>query len=278
MEFAEAGSWTANDGARLALRRESAVGVRRASLIILHGWGDHSGLYGEAARRFAASGLEVFGLDQRGAGLSPGPRGHIERFAQYLADVQYLRKHVAGVAPGPQVLLGHSFGGFVVLRYLETAPEGLAGAIAAAPFVDFKVRPAGWKVGLARILADVAPRFGISTGLDYEHRSRDPGVHAAVRADPLCHDVMTPRAWRETMAAISALGRERDRIAVPLLVLLAGDDWIVSTPATRAFAGQLGGSVEVAELSGMYHDLFHEPDRERAYTAVESWLDRILGG
>jgi lysophospholipase len=276
--FDAAGRWTAPDGARLTLRHQVALAPARGSLIMLHGWGDHSGLFSEAALRFAEHGLEVFAADQRGAGASPGPRGHIERFAQYLSDVQYLRKHVAAIAPGPQLLLGHSFGAFVVLRYLETVPESLAGAIAITPLVDFRTRPSRWRVALARLLVDVAPRARIATGLDYPHRSRDPAVHEALKSDPLCHEVVTPRAWRETLAALAALQTERDRIAVPLLMVLAGTDYLVSTGAARSFASGLEGDVTTVELDGMYHDLFHEPDRERLYEAVLPWVDRVLGG
>lgn len=276
--FGEVAIWTAADGARLALRRRSADGARRGALIILHGWGDHGGLYDEAAERFAGQGLDVFALDQRGAGRSPGPRGHVERFAQYLSDVAALRKHVQTVAPGPQALLGHSFGGFVVLRYLETAPEGLAGAVVATPFVDFRTPPPRWKVGVATLLADVAPRLAIATGLDYEHRTRDRALNTRIYRDPDCHHVMTPRAYRETMAALAVLREEKVRIAVPLLVLLAGADYIVSTAAARDFARSLPGDVTVVELDGMYHDVFHEPDRERAYAAILPWLARVLGG
>jgi len=244
---------------------------------VLHGWGDHGGLFDEAAERLAARGMDVFALDQRGAGRSPGPRGHVERFAQYLSDLSALRKHVAAVAPGRQVLLGHSFGGFVVLRYLETAPAGLAGAIAATPFVDFCRPPARWRVVLARLLADVAPRVAIPTGLDYQHRTRDRVLNTRMYRDPDCHHVVTPRAYRETIATLAVLREEKARIAVPLLVLLAGEDALVSTPAARDFARSLPGEVTLVELDGMYHDVFHEPDRDRTYAAIFPWLDRIVG-
>ncbi len=276
MSFGDVQSWTAADGARMALRREPAAGPRRGSVILLHGWGDHGGLFDEAASRFAARGLDAFALDQRGAGRSPGPRGHVERFAQYLSDLAALRKHVATVAPGPQILLGHSFGALVVLRYLETAPEGLAGAVAVTPFVDLYRPVARWRAQLARLLADVLPRVAIPTGLDYDHRTRDRALNTRLYRDPDCHHVMTPRAYRETMATLAVLREEKVRIAAPLLVVLASEDLIVSTPAARDFARSLPGDVTLAELDGMYHDVFHEPDRDRAYAAMFTWMERIL--
>lgn len=274
--FADVDFWTAGDGARMALRCEHARGTRRGVLIFVHGWGDHGGLFGAFAARMAGTGLDVFALDQRGAGLSPGPRGHIERFSQYVADLAALRRHLQKVAPGPQVVLGHSYGGFVVLRYVETAPADLAGAVAVSPFVDFYAAPPRWKVKLASLLSDLAPRLGIPTGLDLELRTRNSAMNRELYDDPLCHHLMTPRAYQETMATLPILLAEKARIGAPLLVLLAGDDRIVSTPAARAFAHGLAGDVTVAELEGMYHDLFHEDDADRAYAQIDPWLARVL--
>lgn len=275
MTFETVEFWTASDGERLALRHQEAR-ERRGSVLVVHGWGDHGGLFGEVAERLGAVGLDTFVADQRGAGLSPGARGHIERFAQYLSDLVALRKHVQQVSPGPQILLGHSFGALVVLRYLETGPTQLAGAVALTPFLDFVTPPARWKTTLARLIGDVLPRLGIATGLDYAHRTRDRALNTRIYDDPLCHHVMTPRAYLETMKTLPSLWIEKDRITVPLLVVLAGQDYIVSTPAARTFAGNLAGDVTLAELDDMYHDLLHEPDRDRVFAVVEPWMDRVL--
>jgi alpha-beta hydrolase superfamily lysophospholipase len=270
--------WTVPDGAKLAVRTAAPDGEGcRGVLLLLHGWGDHSGRFAETAAHFARAGLAVYAFDQRGHGRSPGKRGHISRFAQYLADVVALRRRIAAERPSaPQVLLGHSFGAFVVLRYLETAPDALAGAIAVAPYVDLARPPARWRKALARALGDLAPAVPIPTGLDYPLLSRDPGVWQAVRADPLCHQVITPRAYRELTDARGTLPRESGRISVPLLVLLAGEDRIVSTRAARELVVAVKGDVTVREYEGMYHDVFHEPGRERMLADIDAWLARVL--
>jgi alpha-beta hydrolase superfamily lysophospholipase len=227
---------------------------------------------------FAARGMAFFGADQRGHGQTPGRRGHVERFAQYLADLAALRKLVAAEAPGPQLLLGHSYGGFIVLRYLETAPQGLAGACLLAPFVDLYRPPAPWKVTMARLLADVLPAFPIATGLEYQAISRDAEVVKLFHDDPLCHELMTPRAYREMVANLPVLQAERGRIAVPLLFALAGEDRIVSTPAAEAFARALPGDVTIRHYPGMYHNVLHEPDQGRVFADLDPWLGRVMAG
>lgn len=276
MPFTDLEFWTAADGARLALRRERAAGRPRGALILLHGFGDHSGRFGEAAAWFAARGVSVYALDQRGHGRSPGKRGHVSRFAQFISDVAALRKLVGGEEAAPQLLLGHSFGGTVALRYLETAPEQLAGAIVSSPFLAVAMAVPGWKRLMARLLLDVLPSLPVKTGLDLAHLSTDPKVGQAAKSDPLYHRVMSPRAYREILQAQRAVVAEGDRIAVPLLFLLAGDDRIVSRAASEAFARSLAGDVTVRVYDGFFHEILNEPQRARAYRDVEQWLDRVL--
>ena len=274
--FADVAFWTAADGARLALRRAPAAGRARGALILLHGFGDHSGRYAEAAAWFAERGVSVWALDQRGHGRSPGKRGHVSRFAQFVSDVAALRKLVGGEEPAPQLLLGHSFGGTVVLRYLETAPEGVAGAILSSPFLAVTMAVQLWKRAVARVLLDLLPALPVATGLDVAHLSTDPAVGQAAKSDHLYHRVMTPRAYREILQAQRAAVAEGDRIAVPLLVLVAGDDRIVSRAASEAFARGLEGDVSVTVYESFFHEIFNEPQRARVYRDVERWLDRVL--
>ena len=274
--FADVAYWTAADGARLALRRSRAAGRARGALILLHGYGEHGGRYGELAAWFAERGVSVWALDQRGHGRSPGRRGHVSRFAQFVSDVSALRKLVGGEEEAPQLLFGHSVGGTVVLRYLETAPEGLSGAIVSSPFLAVAMPVPVWKRALARILPDLYPSLPVATGINVAHLSTDPSVGQAALSDPLYHRVMTPRAYREILLAQHAVLAEGRRIGVPLLVLLAGDDRIASSAVSEAFARGLGGDVSVTVYEGFFHEIFNEPQRARAYRDVERWLDHVL--
>jgi alpha-beta hydrolase superfamily lysophospholipase len=268
--------WTAPDGARLALRRRQADGKRRAACIFLHGFGDHSGRYAKEADWLASLGIATFALDQRGSGRTPGARGHVSRFAQYLGDLVGLRRLVAAEAPGKLILFGHSHGGLIVLRYLESAPTGIAGAIVTCPLVAVAMSAPRWKILLARVLADLLPSLPIPTGLVLADLSHDPAVVEAARRDEDSHQVMSPRAYRELLAAQAMLPLEAARIAVPLFFGLAGDDRIVSTPAARAFAASLAGDVTVKVYAGLFHEILKEPRGAEVLADIAPWVDRVL--
>ncbi|MFI5207344.1 MAG: alpha/beta hydrolase [Gemmatimonadales bacterium] len=274
--FADVELWTAPDGARLALRRRPADGARRAACIFLHGFGDHAGRYAREVDWLASRGIATFALDQRGSGRTPGARGHVSRFAQYLGDLVGLRRLVAAEAPGKLILFGHSHGGLIVLRYLESAPTGIAGAIVTCPLVAVAMPVPRWKIALARVLADLLPALPIPTGLVLDDLSRDPAVVEAARHDANCHQVMSPRAYRELLLAQQALPTEAGRIAAPLFVALAGDDRIVSTRAARAFAASLAGDVTVKVYDGLYHEILKEPRAGEVLGDLAPWVDRVL--
>ena len=67
-------------------------------------------------------------------------------------------------------------------------------------------------------------------------------------------------------------------VARAALLLLAGDDRIVSRPASESFARSLTGDVTVRVYEGFYHEVFNEPHRARVFRDVEPWLDRVLSG
>ncbi len=245
----------------------------RAAVLALHGWSDHAGRWAHLGERLRDAGLAAYLLDQRGHGRSGGRRGHLSRFSQLLGDLQAFRRAVRLRADRPQVLFGHSFGGLVALRYLETQPsDPLIAAVISSPFLGVAVRPPIWKLLLGRACADLWPTLPVRVGLDVDHLSRDPAVNEAFAQDPAAHDVMTPGAWREIQWAQRAVATDAARIECPLLFLLAGEDRIVDPHLARAFADSLRSSVEVRWYPEMYHEVLHDPQRERVVSDVLAFL------
>jgi lysophospholipase len=249
-----------------------------AAILILHGWSDHAGRWVETAAKLKESGYSAYVLDLRGHGRSGGRRGHLSRFSQLLGDLHAFRRVVFVRTAAPQVLLGHSFGGLVALRYLETQPlEPVARTIVASPFLGlgFAVNPL--KRLAARLLADLAPTVSLPTGLDSEALSRDPAIGPAYRADPLVHHRMTAGAWKEIQWAQRAVASDADRIEGPIQFLLSGEDRIVDAEMARAFADGLRGDVQVRWYPEMYHEALHDPQRDQVIADVLTFLGGTPG-
>lgn len=266
-------TFTAPDGTALvydAYEPECSFGT---AVLVVHGWSDHAGRYAWLGGRLRDAGLATYVADLRGHGRSGGRRGHLSRFSQLLGDLQAFRRVVRARADVPQILLGHSLGGLVVLRYLETQPAAPpVAAVVSGPFLGLPYPIPLWKQLAEQFLGDLWPGLAVPIDLDVDHLSRDPGVNAAYRSDPVVHQQMTVGAWREIRWAQRAVAADATRVESPVLFLLAGEDHIVDVPAARAFADVLRGTAAVRWYGEMYHEVLNDPQRERVIDDVLAFL------
>lgn len=249
------------------------VSGSRAAVAIVHGYGEHAGRYLELVQALGNGGFDCFLLDLRGHGLSEGPRGHVDRFEDYLFDLDRLVEKARG-ASERLFLFGHSLGGLILLRYLQEGGEA-DGAIVSAPYLKLAFEPPAWKRKAATILERFFPRLPIPSGLRPEMLTRDPERRAEAEADPLYFTSTTAgwfaqanRAQREVLARAGA-------IRLPILGLLPLADSIADPRATEAFWAELGSQDrELVRFEESYHEVLNEvpPLRQRALACIRDFL------
>ncbi|WP_439887106.1 alpha/beta hydrolase [Pseudomonas sp. MBLB4123] len=115
----------------------------RATLLLVHGYYDHMGLYRHVIDWALGMNFAVLACDLPGHGLSSGPRASIDDFAEYQQVLVGLLDEAAQLGlPQPWHLCGQSTGGAILLDYLLSgAPRPEVGqSILLAPLV----RPRAW--------------------------------------------------------------------------------------------------------------------------------------
>lgn len=252
----------------------------RAVLLVSHGHGEHGGRYGELARHLAERGITVHAVDHRGHGRSGGPRGHVDRFDDYVRDLEAWRRAATAKLPRetPVFLLGHSLGGLIAIRHLQTHPEaGFRGAVLSAPLLGIAVRAPAWKTALSGLFSRILPRLPFSNELDPSMLSTAPGYVEAYRADALLHPTITPRLYTEMVRAMEDAFRRPDSIRVPLLVLAPTGDRVVAPEAVARFASACPGEVDVRRYEGFQHEALNEAERHRVMADVAEWLEGRIG-
>lgn len=129
--------FAARDGAELGYRRWDAGQADAPLVVAVHGSGWHGGQFATLGPALAADGFDVVAPDLRGHGPSPERRGDVDYIGQFEDDLADLIGQQA--RPGqPVVMLGHSSGGGLVIRFAGGAHGGLIErAVLLAPFVQY---------------------------------------------------------------------------------------------------------------------------------------------
>lgn len=244
------------------------------TVLLVHGLCEHCGRYDAVGEYFTSRGVPVLAFDLRGHGQSDGPRGHVDRFEDYVGDVMFFRDFVGARHPSDKVvLLGHSMGGLIALATAEAHSEAFACVVASAPMLGIAVKVPGWKAALGKIMAGLAPRFSMTGGIDPTLLARNQDVGRRYAADPNVGTKVTARWFVEILRGMAETMTNSTRISIPTLVLQGAADRLVSVEAARAFAERpSGGPKDFKAYDGWYHELFQEDEREVAFSAVWEWL------
>lgn len=136
-----------SDGASLRYAHwQTSASVRRGCLLFLNGRTEFIEKSMETYAVLVQSGLDLWTLDWRGQGLSERAladpqKGHIENYQIYLDDLSQFVQEITDLpgADGQKLLLGHSMGGHLGLRFLHDSPGLIDQAILLAPMIDITV-------------------------------------------------------------------------------------------------------------------------------------------
>ena len=272
-------------GVRLAVTRWTPEVPAVAAVLLVHGYGEHSGRYEPVAQRLTAAGYAVTTFDLRGHGRSTGvARGTVDDFDLLVDDVATVARSVEGGGDLPLFVYGHSMGGLAVVRLAEKAAAGtvdvppIAGlVVASAALVAAESIPAPL-VAVANVIGKLAPKLP-TIRLDGEAISRDPAVRSDYDADPLNYrgklSAGTGRQMNLAMAA--AMDRART-IKCPVLVIHGDADRLTAVVGSRRLAATLGSDdVTLREWPGAYHELHHEPERDEVLDTIVSWIGERVG-
>ena len=249
----------------------------QAVLALVHGVGEHSGRYRNLVGPLVEGGYPVYGYDQRGHGRSPGPRGHIERWADYRGDLRAFLGLVVQHAPGrPLVLYGHSMGSLVVLDYLLQRPVGLAGAIVSG----VALQPTGvgkpYQLATARVLSRITPRLSVDLGIHADSPTGDAEGLEAARSDPYLPSRATVRWGTESLATVRRITAGMAAIDLPLLVLHGGADPLNRPAGAQALIDAVPNPDKTLHVyPGVRHEPHNDRGHEQVAADVKEWLAHL---
>jgi lysophospholipase len=276
----------------------------RGTVVLLNGRTEYLEKYAETAGELNRRGWAVYSFDWRGQGLSDrlvGNRlkGHVGRFRDYIDDLeQFVDLIRQQGAAQPMILMGHSMGGHIGLRYIRERRHAFTCAVLISPMIDIDLPALSRRWLHAYVKAAVRLGFGrgfVPGGAAYAHKDR-------IFADnPLTSD---PERFQRRVAELAvhprlALGgvtfgwldaafNSIDRVAapdfarglaLPLLIVRATADRIVCRAAQGRLCRQ-APDCRLVDIPGARHELLMETDahRRKFWRAFDHFTQALAAG
>ena len=280
------GTLNTPDGVSLRFARWAPPPGRKGTVCLFQGRAEFIEKYFETVRDLRERGFAVATLDWRGQGMSQralrNPRkGYVRDFSRYDIDLDtFVREVVLPDCPPPFFALAHSMGASVLLRAAHQGHRWFDRMVLLAPMIAL---PGMRRSRLTRASVRTLRLMGLGgayvPGGDASVMMQRPFLGnpltsdpvryarnlAVIEAEPALATGWPTVAW--TDAAFRAMRQLSDpnfaaRIRQPLLVIAAGQDQIVSTPAIDEFSVRLRTGSHLI-VPGSRHEMLMEQDRFR---------------
>ena len=266
------GTFTGYDGTQLYCKRY-IVENPKATLVIVHGLGEHAGRYTNVINKFLPD-YNIFLYDLRGHGHSEGKMGHVDRFDQYIEDTKIFVENAKDRTKLPVVLLGHSMGGLIVLLFAEKYPDLIKMVVASSPGVGIAVPIPKWKDIMGKLISNIIPKFSMVNEIDTSWISHDSEVVKAYENDPLVNDKVSARWFTEFIKGQKEVLDNSYKLTLPLIIMQAGDDKLVNPEKSKELYEKAASKDKTFKLyPGFYHEIFNEVEKEKPLEDARNWVD-----
>ncbi len=275
-------------------------GPRRGTICLFQGRGEFIEKYFETVADLRRRGFAVATLDWRGQGgsyraLANKRKGHIDSFEEFDKDlVRFMKDVVLPDCPPPYHVLAHSMGGNIMLRNAVAANSWFDRFVLIAPMIAFKDERVGYPYVVARSYAEAGSAVGLSTSyvvgghgeseqmMPFEGNALTSDRERWLRSRAVLEVAPELGLGSPTVGWLRAAYRScrmisdpafARRVNVPILLIAAGADTVVSTRVIEEFGVRLKVGSHVL-IPGARHEILQENDatRQRFWAAFDAYL------
>ena len=281
-----AGAIKTPDGVELRFARWAPPPGRKGTVVVLQGRAEFIEKYFETVRDLRGRGFAVATFDWRGQGLSERAlsdrhKGYVRNFSNYITDLEAVMEQVVlPDCPPPYFALAHSMGAAVALRASHDGSRWFERTVLSAPMIAL---PAGRLTRVAGPIARLMRMIGrggayVPSG-DSAVTGSESFIGNVLTSDPVRYARNAAVLEQEpalglgapTVAWADVALRQMKQFAdpaysasirQPILMVAAGRDDVVSTPAIETFGQNLLAGRHLI-LAGAKHEILQEQDHYR---------------
>jgi lysophospholipase len=259
---------------------------QKGSILLLNGRREFMEKYSETIDELNQMGFNVYSFDWRGQGLSSRMlanrhKGFIDDYDVYLNDLDlFVTKIVKPESVHPLIIIAHSMGGHIALRFMHDHPEVAEMAVLTSPMID--IFESSVSKGLVKLITKIAIKAGLShfytigsgdyTDEEFKDNNltSDPvrftdSKNAIINNPDIAIGGATYGWLSATIKSIDILTQPGylAKITTPILMVIAGNDKIVSIQAQKKICTMLP-NCKLTEISDSRHEIFKETDAVRS--------------
>jgi len=245
-------------------------------VIVIHGYGEHSGRYMNVVNTLVPEGYTVWALDHRGHGRSGGKRCHVNRFTDFLEDVAIFEEIARKAHPDlPVHVVGHSMGSLIANHYVSSREKQdyrsltLSGTGAASgPAISGAVKV------VSKILSSILPGLSIPSGLDPNFTSSDKAYVETYINDPLVENKITARLGNEMMSCLPKMIPAAARLGIPTMMQVGSEDEAFHPDSWDALFNAIGvEDKQFKKYEGFLHEVYNEVKKEIPLGDLKDWIN-----
>lgn len=263
----------------------AATEKTRGTVIVSHGFGEHSGSYRELAGQLGGANYSSVVFDQRGHGGFPEIppekkekyRGRIPGYQSFMDDVDSVADMVREMSPGaPIVLYGHSMGGNIAANYaLRRKKDDLACVVLESPWLGLNEKTKQPPPFVMKVLGALFPNVALPkklTKLSFSDITSDGPKQKEFDDDALYHNRMTLRLISGINGGCSYALENASGLSIPTYLAYAKDEKILSNIPTHEFIEKCGPKMTGEEYDSR-HAIHNDRSRELFYRNVIAFLN-----
>jgi alpha-beta hydrolase superfamily lysophospholipase len=268
-------SYTSHDDIKLYLQAWMPEKTD-ASILIVHGLGEHSSRYAHLAKKLVESNIAVFTFDGRGHGKSslPKPTAYISDYEDYLKDIDALFGKVKDYVPNvPTFIFGHSMGGGLVAAYALKYKPKTDGVILSAAALKPSENVSKLLIAASSFVSKIAPKLKVLK-LDSNMISHDPVEVKKYNDDPLVYSEAIPaRTGYELLRMIKEIESKSNEFEYPVLTLHGTGDELTNPKGTEEFFRNIASKDKTFHrYPDLYHELINEIEKEAIMEDILKWI------